>query len=513
MLRKQHFFVLFLLVTFSLLQACKKEEGEEKSNQAPETTFSLAEFNLSGDDRLNSIVNVEWYGSDPDGYVIGFELSLDNQNWTFTTKQDSTFQFSIASGSDTADIELYVRAIDNDNVRDQSPDYLKIPIKNTAPTIEFNEDLSPPDTAYLVATTEWSANDIDGSETITNVQLSADGTNWIDISRFDEVFSLVPHTNSGGANNVSIYYSTDLSPNPISLPGLKVNDTNKLFIRARDQAGAFSEVDTSTTFYLKEKQNNTLLIGGVPAANSQYKSLLQAANVSFDFIDYGINDGVNQPKIWSITFSLLLEQYDKLLLYSDNTGFTNSYSNVKALILEFAASSLQSFTNNGGKYIIASSFDHNTDIAAFRGILPIESVSSTNYGLARLYKEDGFRVLEDSLVTSPLVVDSTPDPNDPNKKIPVYLDTLTISPINPNATFIVGVGVFNVNPIDSEVLYEAALSNGRWTNEWMDTKVIASGRRSGGKLNQVYFSVQLIELNGENNMPGLVDFIINSEFN
>ena len=131
--------ILTLLFAFS---ACKKEEGDLKVNQEPETTFSIKEINLSGDDRLNSIVSLEWYGKDPDGYIVGYELSQDGNNWFYTTKQDSTFQFSLDGGADTADIELYVRAIDNENAKDPSPDYLRIPIKNTAPTIEFSSPIN-----------------------------------------------------------------------------------------------------------------------------------------------------------------------------------------------------------------------------------------------------------------------------------------------------------------------------------------------------------------------------------
>tara|TARA_B100001109_G_scaffold121299_1_gene98775 strand:- start:514 stop:1980 length:1467 start_codon:yes stop_codon:yes gene_type:complete len=487
--------ILTLLFAFS---ACKKEEGDLKVNQEPETTFSIKEINLSGDDRLNSIVSLEWYGKDPDGYIVGYELSQDGNNWFYTTKQDSTFQFSLDGGADTADIELYVRAIDNENAKDPSPDYLRIPIKNTAPTIEFNQDLSPSDTSYLVTTIQWKANDLDGIETITGIEISTDGVNWTNISRTENTLSIVPiNASSSGVTQGSIYYESSTNASSHVLEGLKVNDTNKLFVRAIDQAGAYSQIDTSETFYLKGKINNTLLVGGVPAANAGYASLLQAANVPFDFIDYGSNSGENQPAIWNVTFRLLINQYDKLILYSDATGFINGYTNVKGLILEFAATSLQEFANNGGKYIIASAFDHDTEIDAFVGILPIQSVSTKNYGDARLYRKNGSFPAEDSLVESNL-------PNFP---------TLTASPINSSAIALSGVGVFNINTADSEVLYEAALSDRRPNVAWPDTKIIASGRRSAGKLNQVYFSVQLIELNGQSNMPNLIDYLINTEFN
>ena len=117
-MKKKLYYLIGALLLF--LAACDK--GEELANEAPDTQFSLKEINLSGENRLNSIVSLTWSGNDPDGYVKGFELSRDGVQWEFTTKQDSTFRFSLIAGSDTADIQLFVRAIDNENLSDPTPD-------------------------------------------------------------------------------------------------------------------------------------------------------------------------------------------------------------------------------------------------------------------------------------------------------------------------------------------------------------------------------------------------------
>jgi hypothetical protein len=345
-----------IFITFLFILSCREEEGNPTANQAPETTFSIEEFNLSGDSRLNSIVRLSWYGKDPDGYVVGYEISQDGSNWFYTTQTDSTFQFSLNSGSDTADIQLFVRALDNLDLADPSPDCVRIPIKNSPPEIEFDDDLNFPDTAYLVATAEWRANDLDGIETITNVQISLNGKAWFDLNRTKSVFSLVPISSSNSDTvQAQVYYDTDPNPDAELIEGLILNDTNQVFIRAIDQAGIASEIDTASTFYMRGKTNDLVVIGGIDGLldgktiNDYYAELLRSANISYDFVDYGKNNGEAQPKLWNTTFRLMINQYDKLLLYSDETLYINDYTNIKSLILDFAATSLQDFSNKGGK--------------------------------------------------------------------------------------------------------------------------------------------------------------------
>lgn len=482
---------LYYLVGAILLFITACDKGEELGNQAPDTQFSLKAINLSGENRLNSIVSLSWSGNDPDGYVKGFELSRDGIEWSFTTIQDSTFRFSISAGSDTADIQLYVRAIDNENLADPTPDLLNVPIRNTPPTTGFSEDLTLPDTAFLVATTEWKASDIDGDATITQVLLSINGRDWYPINRTKNIISIVPvDASASDSVDAVIYYGSESTPQSQVIKGLVMNDTNKLFIKAVDQAGSESITDTSSTFFMKGKSNDFLVVGGVPAANVPYKNILQnGVNLSYDFIDLASNNGANQPKLWNITFRLQLRQFSKLFLYSDESLFDNTYTNQKSFILEFAAASLLDFANQGGKYFISTSFNHSTNIDAFTGVLPIRSVSTQNFGSARLWGA----ARGDSALISTL-------PNFPDLTIQSFAVT--------------GVGVFNIDSTDTEVLYEGQLSNGGNTNEWTDTKIVASGRRLNGKLNQVFFNVQLFEFQGDPvKLNALFNHILNVEFN
>lgn len=473
---------LFLFVT--LFSSCEDDE-EKFSNNPPDTFFSLKEINLSGDNRLNSIVRLSWYGTDTDGYIDGYEISLDGLQWNYTTAQDSTFRFSLTEGSDTTDIQIFVRAIDNNNERDPSPDELTIPIKNTAPVASFDKDLTIPDTTYLVATTAWEATDIDGDESITKVSISLNGKSWYELNKTKPTISIVaPSGVNADTVDAFIYYESENAPQSLLIEGLALNDTNRLYLKAEDQAGTESVIDTSSVFFMKGKTHDLLVVGGVEVAHDDYKKIFNDANIDYDFIDMTVNGGENQPKIWNITFRLQLLQYSKLFFYSDEAGYINPFTNVKSILLEFAAASLQEYANLGGKYLVSTSFDHDTNIDGFIGVLPISSVSSKDYGDARFYG--------DSVATSGL------------NGFPA---------ISPTGFAILGAGVFNIDSADTEVIYEAALSDRRRTSPWPDTEVIASGRRVDGKLNQLFFSLQLFELNGdEQALQDLFNQIFNVEF-
>ena len=275
---------IFILVFAINIVACRKEG--ETFNRAPDTFFAIESINVSDENRLSTIVRLTWYGTDPDGYIKGYELSSNGNDWTYTSKQDSTFNFSIPFDTTQTDIQLQVRAIDNQNLKDPSPDKLTIPIKNTPPTASFDQNLSLPDTTFLVATTAWEAADLDGEQTITQVLLSINGKDWVELNKREKTFSIIP-TDPKAADTVDaeLYYGTNNQAEPTLLKGLSMNDTNHLFIKSIDQAGVESKIDTSTTFYMKGKMNDILVVGGVGSANNRYRNILKSANISYDFFD------------------------------------------------------------------------------------------------------------------------------------------------------------------------------------------------------------------------------------
>ena len=468
--------LFFCALLFS--SACKKDEP--KDNSAPETITSVEAFNLTGENRLNSLVKLEWYGTDPDGYVVGYEFSFDQETWYYTESQDSTFLFSITAGSDTLDIDFYIRAIDNDKQADESPAYLKIPLKNTPPEIIFNKDLIPVDTSFNLITLVWEASDADGIETMEQIQLKINNGEWTNISPNRSQGTIVPTTpEQSGEVSSTIHY--DLSSTGGNISGLLLNDINDFYIRAIDVAGSISKEDTIPSIYVRKKSNDLLVIGANSASpNSFYSSNLNSAGVGFDFIDFVANDAKNQPKIWSPTLSLLMQQYDQVMMYANDVTFTNAQTNADEIVLEFASSAIEEYVTDGGKIFISSSFPANYDqTSGLYGILPIDSFSSS-VGLARLPI--------DSLVVP----------------IESSFPTLTCS------SFISGLDPFYPSS-DAIEMYSAQLTK---NNGWEGPKNVTVKRAANGNTNFIFMSIELHKLAADQTaVQQFFDKVFNDEFN
>lgn len=461
----------------TLVGACKK--GSKFDNELPETHTSVEAINLNGENRLNSLVTLRWWGTDPDGVVDGYEFSFDQQEWFFTTDQDSTFLFAITEGSDTIDIDFWVRAMDDEGAVDQTPAYLRVPLKNTPPEIEFIDDLIPSDTAFIILTLTWEAYDLDGLETIKNIEIKANDGNWTSISSALTEVSIIPDdTKANGAITSGIYVED--GSKTTSIDGLKLNDHNDIYIRAIDIASSISIEDTIPNIYLHGQEHDLLVIAANGASpNAFYKSNLNALSIDYDFIDYVRDGAKNQPRIWNPTFEFTLSQYEQVLLYANDQLFTNVQTNAQEIILEFASTAIQTYVDNGGKIFITSSFPNafSTGSALF-GILPIDSLS-TSEGQARLPT--------DSLAEGVLGY--------PDLTCSAFISGL--DPIYPSS--------------DADVIYTAQLTK---NNDWEGPNNVGVRRQNGDNTNMVFLSLELHKLdNDPSAVQQLFDKVLKQEFN
>jgi hypothetical protein len=470
---------LGLVVSFgSLLIRCK--DGTKEANEAPLTFTSVQAINLTGEDRLNSLVTLRWWGTDPDGVVKGYEFSFDEETWYFTEEQDSTFLFSINAGSDTVDIDFWVRAIDLEDVVDPTPAYLSIPLKNTPPEINFQRDLIPTDTSFNLVTLLWEATDLDGFETIENIELKLNEGDWVSISPGRSLAAVVPtDPNANGSTGARLYYD-DASEGP-EMDDLRLNNLNSIFVRAIDIAGSYSQEDTITDLFIRGKTEDVLLIG----ANSSkpdafYQSNLSSNGFAVDFIDYVRDDAVNQPPVWYPTFQLLLEQYETVVMYSNDVNFTNVQTNAEDIVLEYASTSIQNYIDAGGKLFLSTSFPNafSTGSSLF-GILPIDSLSTAD-GQARL-----------------------------------PIDSLAVAEAAGYPDLLCNTFISGLDPIypssDAEIIYSAQLTK---NNGWDGPNTVGVRRKLNGNTNFVFFSVELHKINGDPSaMSNLFDKVMNDEFN
>lgn len=483
----QKYFLAVLALVF--LVACKK--GDLLDNHAPETKLFLDAINLVGTDRLNSVVSLHWTGEDVDGYVKSYEFSFDAIHWVKTNVQDSTFRFDISTGSDTANIEFYVRAIDNLDKADVSPAHLTVPIKNTPPTVAFDDIKTIPDTVFSVFSVLWEAKDLDGSENLDSIFVKINNGNWVALPKNVNFITIVPQNPKIAATQAgNIFKNLNAQAHNVVLSDLKVDDINHLYIKVRDIAGSYSAIDTSNAFFLQRQSSDFLVIDDhastiSPTPEECYFPIFQNLGISYDrFTLAGLNAHV--PPFWEPTFSIFLSQYKKVFWYSDGIEILGAGTDMN---LEIASAALQKYLNNGGKLFITTKFPARFNVketaldSPIFGFSPIDSFSTVS-GQARI------------------PVDSSIYP----------VNTFAAAyPVLKPAAFISAVDPFYAKA-PNQVVYSAQL---QITGGWIGTSNIA-GRSvfNNSKTNQVFFILELHKLNGNPAaLSNLFDKILNEEFN
>jgi hypothetical protein len=466
-----------------LLAAC--DYGSPLENQAPETQLFVESINLSGLDRLKSIVRVRWTGEDIDGYVKGYEISQDGSNWDFVTKTDSTFQFDLPFGVDTADIDFFVRAVDNQDLIDPSPAYLLLPIRNSPPEARFDTANVVPDLVYSVWSTPWAVGDLDGLETLDSVFIRINDGAWHPLEPQTNFASFVPtDPTSSGPQSARLFLGAEGIEQDALIEGLVVGDTNRMYLKARDISGSESKIDSTKAFFVRRQTADLLVIDAqaASAADDVYFPILNKVYASYDYLN--LLD--NLPPFWNPTFGLTLELYDKVFWYSDGTQQSGLGSQ---LAMEVASTQIQNYLNQGGKIFFSAKFPNpfpnaeSPNQSTIFGFSPMDSLSSSS-GQARLAK-DSLAVPQGNFASSfpPLV----------------------------SGTFITGADPFYPKDPNND-LYRGQLTA---VGGWIGPATIA-GRTvfTNGRTNQVFFSVELHKLNGDlNALEQCFDLILNQEFN
>ncbi len=475
-----------ILPILLLLFAC--EEGQLLENLAPETRIFLEEINLTGTDRLNSVVNLYWSGEDQDGYVKGYELSFDQANWTFVTQQDSIFRFDITLGSDTTDIDFYVRAIDDQDLADPTPAFLRIPIKNAPPVAVLDTLKSIPDTVNSVFSALWTVSDLDGNETLDSTFLRLNDGPWYAIETRITFATFVPENPmTTGEQAARVYAEASGQLLNTTIQGLRVGEDNQFFIRTRDIAGTFSEVDSSSTFFVKRQSGDLLVVDSHTSndPNDVYVPILENVYPDFDYIDLQNN----QPLFWEPAFGLYLGLYDKVFWYADGTEVANLGLQ---LLMEVGANQLQLYLNQGGKLFTTAQFPNSftndpttANSSAVFSFSPMDSLP-TEFGQARI--SIGNQII-------------------PIGDLAGNTDTLEAS------RFITGADPFYPkNPVNALYTGELILSNGA---PWPGPPTVCSRSvYTNGLTNQVFFSIELHKLNGRpDDLQNFIDWVLNTEFN
>ncbi len=475
-------YVLMLLV---LTAGC--DMGQPDANQPPDTQFFVEEIPLPDSLRLNTVVSLYWLGSDPDGYVKGYELSVDGGEWLYTTSTDSTFRFDLTDGNELDDIMVQVRAVDNLGLADPEPAELLVPIRNRPPDASFDDSPGIPDTVGPVFSFTWTVTDLEGDFTLDSIFLKLNEGAWYAFSPDVEFVTLLADEPAvSGEQFARVYVGGQADELAAKISGLINGGSNQLFLQARDISGSMSEVDSSRIFFVKNQNSDLLVINGHgrAAASNTTRAVLDAvATDGYDWLD--IRD--NLPSFWDPTFTLYLQLYGRIYWFDDGTPIAGQGD---VYLLEQAANSFQAYLNNGGKLMVSTTFSTVFDNAARQAqslifdFSPADSLSSAP-GQARIPR------------------------GGPLAGVGIFSEQDTL--FKDNLSLLTGADPFYPkNP--ENVLFEADLVEvGGWTGP---NTVAARSTFTNNETNQVFFSVELHLFNGDiDALESLFDRVLNDEFN
>lgn len=347
-------YIKIVLASFILLfvySGCKENvSGTFLENQPPKTQLAYDNINREGDFRLSSQVSISWFGTDPDGFVVGYEYAVNDTSenaWTYTTKTDSIFILPITEGQAIDDVLFKVRSVDNEGLRDPIGARLEFPIVNTNPETELTE--TPPDTLYSIASFAWQISDLDGFLNIRSTEIAVNDTvnGWIKVPFSEEqasgeslFLSLILDNKIAGQQTADMFLGKTLTPiQSDKKPTIEVGATNKFYVRVTDKAGAISNVD-STSWFVKQQTSRVLFFNdnsGDSDLSSQefHLSKLRAKGINPDV--WIINDGgsipgfktplsTTFPKTIDPTLTKTLKNWDHIYWISDDINRNITYA-------------------------------------------------------------------------------------------------------------------------------------------------------------------------------------------
>lgn len=271
-----------------------------------------------------------------------------------------------------------------------------LPIKNTPPTVFFavnaldSTTVQQPDTTYTVATFSWYANDIDGNNTIASFRIALNDTTspsrWLTLSSSSTTVTLIVSrtaSDAAGAETPAEVYTGTYPTMQYrgTVPGLKLNAANELFLQARDVAGEYSPAvkmpsAPSRKWYVKRPSakmlfvldygvtNNTEKNAVVPYYRKVFASPLIAGGTlaQFDVLDI-VN---SQPAFLNPALIRTLQLYPLVLWVTNRTP-----SILPAQV------GLFNYTQSGGKVIFSTTFQTAVTYAELKALNDFSPIDST----------------------------------------------------------------------------------------------------------------------------------------
>ncbi|MEP0545617.1 MAG: hypothetical protein ABJF88_01665 [Rhodothermales bacterium] len=276
---------LGLLATPALLAACDGGiSGDMNANQPPDTELAVRVSDLTDvldeDQRFTSLVEVNWAGTDPDGFVEAFEIRFydeaqtgtigDAEGWARTTRRDSLVLLPIPPGSPIANVAFEVRAIDNEGLTDPTPARTVFPVRNSPPTLRISSAEAPPDTTWPAASFAFSADDLDGVINLAAIEVALNDTTagFVRLPADVDFITLVAEDPGAAETEARLLLGRSGVPSEFSVPGLRTDAVNTIYLRAVDAAEFRSETavypnpdpDAGETWFVQRVTSPILLV-------------------------------------------------------------------------------------------------------------------------------------------------------------------------------------------------------------------------------------------------------------
>ena len=272
----------------TLLAACDSGiTGEALTNLPPDTELAVQVADLrdvvTDDRRFTSVVEVNWSGTDPDGFVEAFEIRFydeseaaaigEDTGWTRTTRRDSLVLLPIPEGSPTADVVFEVRAIDNEGAVDPTPGRTVFPVRNSPPTLRLGRAEAPPDTTWPAASFAFAASDLDGTANLRAVEVALnDTTAFVELPPETDFVTLVAVDPAAPETEARLFLGRGGAPSELRLPGLRTDAPNAFYVRAVDAAGFRSETvaypGADEAWYVRRVTSPVLLVNDYRTARN-----------------------------------------------------------------------------------------------------------------------------------------------------------------------------------------------------------------------------------------------------
>ncbi len=411
--------------------------GDMRDNVPPQTRIWVDTLGVAQTSR----VHLFWSGDDPDGFVVGYFVTVDS-TWGYTTSQDSVFliplggldtliaRFRVAAADDGGDgvwnSEIHAGGLsfgpepydDLDQsgmyspgetfvdigLVDPDPPYLSITIKNTPPVAAFASRTEIPSSTLPAASFFLDGTDLDGNETIERYRISLNqpdpnGPGWVELAPSAALFTLVGNLDEAGDTiSASVYGGSDLADLGLSIPGMRLDQPNVLYVYCEDLSGARSEVnrmpDTSATWVIRRPQASRRMLlvndfgGATPDPQTVFLNALSAS-------DDGAGGTYSDTDVLNLITSPVPAPIHRPMLLATFRLYASVFWFAKIPNLNYAQNTLPSYMQSGGKVLFATGFQNFIDPQGLPiDFMPIDSLitsytdslGNTRYGyISRVY--------------------------------------------------------------------------------------------------------------------------------